>query len=71
MQDQFHQLQPLFRVTVEKVLAKNTQPMSPTRNMQGSSFISCDDKLIKRCLSRALDIRCGNPVAFSEMKGLK
>jgi predicted nucleic acid-binding protein len=37
----------------------------------GASFISCDDKLIKRCLSQALDIWCGNPVAFSEMEGLK
>jgi predicted nucleic acid-binding protein len=37
----------------------------------GASFITCDDKLIKRCLSQALAIWCGNPVAFCEMEGLK
>ena len=34
-------------------------------------FISCDDKLIKQCLSRSVSIWCGNPVAFCEMEGLK
>lgn len=37
----------------------------------GASFISCDDKLIKLCLSRSVAIWCGNPVAFCEMEGLK
>lgn len=36
-----------------------------------ASFISCDDKLIKLCLSRSVAIWCGNPVAFCEMEGLK
>ncbi|MFZ4441704.1 MAG: hypothetical protein ACOYOS_25135 [Syntrophales bacterium] len=37
----------------------------------GAFFISCDDKLIKRCLSQKLAIWCGNPVLFCEMEGLR
>lgn len=37
----------------------------------GASFISCDDKLIKKCLDHDIDIWCGSPVAFCEKEGLK
>lgn len=36
-----------------------------------ASFISCDDKLIKKCLNNKLKIWCGSPVAFCEMEELK
>jgi predicted nucleic acid-binding protein len=36
-----------------------------------AQFISCDDKLIKKCLSHKVDIWCGNPVAFCEKERLR
>jgi predicted nucleic acid-binding protein len=37
----------------------------------GSSFISCDDKLIKKCLNYKINIWFGNPVAYCEKEGLR
>jgi predicted nucleic acid-binding protein len=38
---------------------------------ENASFISCDDRLIKKCLNNKLKIWCGSPVAFCEMEELK
>lgn len=38
---------------------------------ENASFISCDDRLIKKCLKKKLKIWCGSPVAFCEMEELK
>lgn len=38
---------------------------------ENASFISCDDRLIKKCLKNKLKIWCGSPVAFCEMEELK
>lgn len=37
----------------------------------GASFISCDDRLLKKCNRHVVDIWCGNPVAFCEKEKLK
>lgn len=37
----------------------------------GVSFISCDDKLVKKCLKHKIKVWCGNPVAFCEKEGLR
>src|SRR6056297_509556 len=37
----------------------------------GSCFISCDDKLIKKCNNSQISIDCMNPVMFCEMEKLK
>ncbi len=37
----------------------------------GSCFISCDDKLIKKCINSEIRIKCMNPVMFCEMEKLK
>ncbi len=37
----------------------------------GALFISCDYKLIKKCLKHNLKIWCGNPVAFCEKEDLR
>jgi len=37
----------------------------------GASFISCDDRLIKKCMVQKINVWCGNPVAFCEREGLK
>ncbi len=34
-------------------------------------FISCDDRLLKKCLNNKIRIWCGNPVAFCEKEKLK
>jgi len=34
-------------------------------------FISCDDRLIKKCLNHKISVWCGNPVAFCEKEMLK
>jgi len=34
-------------------------------------FISCDDRLISKCLNHKIKIWCGNPVAFCEKEKLK
>lgn len=36
-----------------------------------SIFISCDDKLLNRCLKTSVKIQCLNPVVFCEMENLK
>ena len=37
----------------------------------GSCFISCDDKMIKKCNNSEIRIDCMNPVMFCEMEKLK
>jgi predicted nucleic acid-binding protein len=40
----------------------------------GALFISCDDKLLKKCLKRLknkISIWCGTPVTFCDKEGLK
>lgn len=37
----------------------------------GIPFISCDDRLIKKCLNYKIKIWCGNPVSFCEKEGLR
>jgi predicted nucleic acid-binding protein len=37
----------------------------------GASFISCDDRLIKKCLAGNIRVWCGNPVAFCEKEELR
>jgi len=37
----------------------------------GASFISCDDKLIRKCLNHKIQVWCGSPVAFCEREELK
>jgi len=37
----------------------------------GAEFISCDAKLVKKCLAHRVKVWCGNPVAFCEKEGLK
>lgn len=36
-----------------------------------ADFISCDDKLIKKCAKTAIDVWAGNPVAFCFKEDLK
>jgi predicted nucleic acid-binding protein len=37
----------------------------------GALFISCDNKLIKKCMKHNIKVWCGNPVAFCEMEKLR
>ncbi len=37
----------------------------------GAQFISCDDRLIKKCINHKIDLWCGNPVAFCERDNLR
>lgn len=37
----------------------------------GALFISCDDRLIKKCVNHKISIWCGNPVSFCEEEGLR
>jgi hypothetical protein len=37
----------------------------------GSIFISCDQRLIKKCLKYNIGVWCGNPVAFCEKEKLR
>lgn len=39
--------------------------------MAGASFISCDARLIRKCLNSELAVWCGNPVNFCEEEGLR
>ena len=36
-----------------------------------SDFISCDDKLLKRCKKNNIKINCINPIIFCEMENLR
>jgi len=36
-----------------------------------ADFITCDDKLCKKCLTLGLAIWAGNPVAFCDKEGLR
>jgi len=37
----------------------------------GAQFISCDEKLLKKCLTHKIKVWYGNPVSFCEKEGLK
>jgi predicted nucleic acid-binding protein len=37
----------------------------------GAELISCDAKLLKKCLTFKTKVWCGNPVSFCEKEGLK
>ena len=37
----------------------------------GASFITCDDKLIKKCLRHKVRIWCGNPVAYADKEAMR
>jgi len=37
----------------------------------GALFISCDNKLIKKCLKHNIKVWCGNPVAFCDKEDLR
>ena len=37
----------------------------------GAQFISCDEKLLKKCLTHKIKVWFGNPVAFCEREGLR
>ena len=37
----------------------------------GALFISCDNKLVKKCQNNRINVWCGNPVAFCEMEELR
>lgn len=37
----------------------------------GAQFISCDDKLNKKCLNYKINVWCGNPVVFCEKENLR
>jgi predicted nucleic acid-binding protein len=37
----------------------------------GAFFISCDDKLVRKCLNYKINIWSGNPVTFCEMEDLR
>ena len=34
-------------------------------------FISCDDRLIRKCMNHKINVWCGNPVAFCEKENLR
>lgn len=36
-----------------------------------AQFISCDDKLIRKCLTHKIKVWCGNPVVFCEKERLR
>jgi predicted nucleic acid-binding protein len=37
----------------------------------GAEFISCDDKLVKKCKKYKIKIWCGNPIDFCVKEDLK
>ena len=37
----------------------------------GAEFISCDGRLVKKCLAHKIKVWCGNPIAFCEKEGLR
>lgn len=37
----------------------------------GAAFVSCDDRLLKKCARHVLGIWCGNPVAYCEKENLR
>lgn len=37
----------------------------------GAAFVSCDDRLLKKCVRHGLDLWCGNPVAYCEKENLR
>ena len=39
--------------------------------VEGASFVSCDDRLIRKCLRNETAVWCGDPVRFCVEEGLK
>ncbi|MCD6129970.1 MAG: hypothetical protein J7J10_03345 [Deltaproteobacteria bacterium] len=39
--------------------------------MEKAEFISCDKKLVKKCVRHKIEVWCGNPLAFCEKEDLK
>ena len=37
----------------------------------GAEFISCDGRLLKKCLIHKIKVWCGNPISFCEKEGLR
>ncbi len=37
----------------------------------GAQFITCDEKLLRKCSTHRIKVWCGNPVSFCEKEGLK
>jgi len=37
----------------------------------GADFISCDDRLLRKCMAHKIKAWCGNPVAYCEKEGLR
>ena len=37
----------------------------------GAQFITCDNRLIKKCRDHKINVWCGDPVAFCEKEGLR
>jgi len=37
----------------------------------GAQLITCDDRLVKKCLVHKINVWCGDPVAFCEKEGLR
>ena len=37
----------------------------------GANFISCDDRLIKKCLRHDIKVWAGTPIAFCDKENLK
>ncbi len=39
--------------------------------MYNATFITCDDKLLKKCATFIHSVQCANPITFCEMENLK
>jgi len=37
----------------------------------GAEFVTCDDRVIRKCLRHKIGVWCGNPVAFCEKESLR
>jgi len=37
----------------------------------GAPFVSCDDRLVRKCINSKIGIWCGTPVAFCDKEGLR
>lgn len=39
--------------------------------VEGAEFITCDDRLIKKCMKREIGVWCGGPLTFCDKEGLR
>ena len=39
--------------------------------LNGAEFVTCDDRVIRKCLRHKIGIWCGSPVSFCEKEGLR